>query len=112
MARMRTIKPGFLTNDVLAEVEPLGRIQFAGLWTLADRAGRLEDRPRKIKVEVLLYDDCDIEGLLTQLAERCFILRYAANNTRFIQILAFDKHQCPNIKETPSTIPPPPDAEA
>jgi hypothetical protein len=111
MARMRTIKPGFFTNDVLAEVEPLGRILFAGLWTLADRAGRLEDRPRKIKVEILPYDECDIESLLAQLAERRFITRYDVNGTHYIQIRAFDKHQCPNIKETPSTIPPPPDAE-
>ena len=63
MARMRTIKPGFFTNDVLAEVEPLGRILFAGLWTVADRAGRLEERPKKLKAELLPYDDCDVESL-------------------------------------------------
>src|SRR5215831_17520559 len=39
MPRTRALKPGFFQNDVLADVEPLGRLLFAGLWTLADRAG-------------------------------------------------------------------------
>jgi hypothetical protein len=106
---MRTIKPGFFTNDVLAECEPLARILFAGLWTVADRAGRLEERPKKLKAELLPYDDCDIAALIDQLSGHGFIKRYEANGTQYIQILAFDKHQCPNIKEPASTIPPPAD---
>lgn len=57
MARSRNIKPAFFFNEQLAEVAPLGRLLFIGLWTIADREGRLEDRPRKIKAEVLAYDD-------------------------------------------------------
>ena len=41
MGHTRTIKPGFFTNDLLAEVHPLGRLLFIGLWTIADREGRL-----------------------------------------------------------------------
>ena len=37
MARARNIKPGFFTNDVLADCDPLARLLFAGLWTVADR---------------------------------------------------------------------------
>jgi len=75
MARIRGIKPGFFTNDLLAEVDPLGRILFAGLWCHADRAGRLEDRPRKIKAEVLPYDACDVDDLLNDLVRHGFIDR-------------------------------------
>jgi len=64
MARARNIKPGFFMDDVLAEIEPLGRILFAGLWCIADREGRLEDRPKRIKAEVLPYDECDMDNLL------------------------------------------------
>ena len=48
MARARILKPGFFANELLAEIHPYGRLLFAGLWTLADREGRLEDRPKRI----------------------------------------------------------------
>lgn len=107
MARARNIKPGFFANDVLAECDPLARILFAGLWTVADRAGRLEDRPKKIKAGLLPYDDCDVESLLEQLAERGFIARYVVGGNGYIQIETWDKHQNPHVKEAPSDIPAP-----
>lgn len=105
--RARNLKPGFFTNDRLGEVDPLGRILFAGLWCMADRKGRLEDRPRRIKAQLLPYDDCDADALLADLAERGFIVRYGSGDARYIQVTAFDKHQNPHIKEAASTIPAP-----
>lgn len=110
MARARVIKPGFFLNEDLAELPMAARLLFAGLWTLADRAGRLEDRPRKIKAELLPYDDCDVDALLDQLAGRGFIIRYEAGG-RFIQVTNFSKHQSPHIKEAASTIPAPEQSE-
>lgn len=105
MARARNIKPSFFTNDQLAEVPPLGRLLFAGLWTLADRDGRLADRPRRIKAEVLPYDEIDADALLGELQTRGFIVRYEAAGERYIQIVSFGKHQNPHIKEPASVIP-------
>lgn len=107
MARLRTLKPGFFTNEVLAEIEPLGRLLFQGLWCLADREGRLEDRPRKIKAEVLPYDDCDVDRLLDDLAAHGFIRRYQVGEARYIAVLTFVKHQTPHVREAASTIPEP-----
>ncbi len=107
MARSRNIKPGFFMNDKLAEVDPLGRILFAGLWCIADREGRLEDRPKRIKAEVLPYDDCDVDELLNQLAEREFIIRYEVAGEKYIQVTNFSKHQNPHKNEKPSEIPAP-----
>ena len=107
MARARNIKPGFFTNDVLAECSALARILFQGLWCHADREGRLEDRPRKLKAEILPYDDCNTEELLCQLASRGFIVRYQHGAERFIQVVNFCKHQNPHVKEQESTIPAP-----
>lgn len=107
MPRMRTLKPSFFTNDTLAGVHPLGRILFAGLWCIADRAGRLEDRPQRIKVEVLPYDKANVDSLLSELQERGFIDRYEVCGARFIQIVNFDKHQSPHVREPASTIPAP-----
>lgn len=109
MARSRNLKPSFFTNDKLAEVMPLGRLLFAGLWTLADREGRLEDRPKRIKAEILPYDDdANPDDLLRSLHEHGFILRYEDAGVRFIQVLAFSKHQDPHYKEKASVIPAPP----
>lgn len=107
MARLRTIKPGFFTDDQLAEVPALGRLLFAGLWCLSDRAGRLEDRPKRIKAEVLPYDSANVDRLLQDLHDRGFIRRYEIGGQRFIQVLNFSKHQNPHVKEPESTIPAP-----
>lgn len=107
MARSRNVKPGFVTNHELAQCSPHARLMFVGLWMIADREGRLEDRPPRIKVETLPYDDVDPDKLLSQLANHGFIHRYSAGGVKYIQILGFRKHQSPHIKEPESTIPEP-----
>lgn len=111
MARSRNIKPGFFLNDDLAECDPLARLLFAGLWCIADREGRLEDRPKRIKAEVLPYDNCDVDQLMNQLVKHKFILRYEVDGGQYIQIINFKKHQNPHVKEAPSIIPPPPEQD-
>lgn len=107
MPRARNIKPGTFKNDILADCEPLARLLFIALWCLADREGRLEYRPKKIKAEALPYDDCDVVSLLIQLDNSGFIVCYEANNIKYIQIVNFTKHQRPHNKEVASTIPAP-----
>ncbi len=108
MGRIRTIKPQMFTDEDLGDCSTDARWLFAGLFTLADREGRLEDRPRKIKVEVMPYDKVNIENLLGELTEARFITRYQVNGKRYIHIRTFWKHQHFNIKEPPSQLPPPP----
>jgi len=107
--RARNIKPGFFKNENLGKKDPLARILFAGLWSMADREGRLEDRPARIKAEILPYDNCDIESLLSFLAEGDdpFILRYESSGHRYIQVIHFLKHQNPHLRESRSTLPAP-----
>jgi hypothetical protein len=108
--RARNIKPGFFKNEDLAEIEPIGRLLFQGLWCMADREGRLEDRPKRIKIECLPYDnltDQKIGGLLNSLHEHGFIIRYMVSGLKYIQIINFVKHQHVNIKEPESIIPAP-----
>lgn len=107
MARSRNIKPGFFTNDELAECSPLARILFAGLWTIADKEGRLDDRPKKIKAMVLPFDDADCDVLLQQLHNHKFINRYQVNGDSYIQVSNWKKHQNPHCKEAASEIPEP-----
>jgi hypothetical protein len=105
--RARNIKPGFFTNDQVLECEPLARLLFAGLWGMADRKGRLEDRPKKIRIQVLPCDNCDLDALLEQLRQRGLIHRYEVNSQHYIQVINFEKHQHPHHKEPDSLIPAP-----
>lgn len=107
MARARNIKPGFFTNEELVELPFSTRLLFIGLWTEADRAGRMEDKPKRIKMKLFPADDLDVDTALQQLHDKGFLLRYEANGERYIQILAFDKHQNPHKDERKSEIPAP-----
>ncbi|MDI6816870.1 MAG: HNH endonuclease signature motif containing protein [Actinomycetota bacterium] len=107
MARSRNIKPGFFFNTDLADIEPLGRLLFIGLWTIADREGRLQDCPRKIKAQVLPYDDVEIGELLSELEVKGFVQRYEVKGSNYIQIENWHKHQNPHHMEVPSEIPAP-----
>lgn len=109
MARARNIKPGIMENEDLADLEPIARLLFIYLWMLADRDGRLEDRPRKIKAKALPYDDADADEILSGLESGGFIVRYEVNGLRCIQIANFLKHQKPHSNETVSNLPPCPE---
>lgn len=111
MARSRNIKPGFYKNEDLAECSLWARFIFPGLWMLADREGRLEDRPKRIKGELLPFDAQEIEPLLNELQARGFILRYRNKDGAFIQIIKFAEHQSPHYSEKPSVIKPPLDRD-
>ena len=104
MARARTIKPAFFLNTELGEMPPLARLLFVGLWCLADRDGLLKDEPKKIKFQVLPYDDCDMNELLNNLMVGNFIRRYEAEGIACIEILNFAKHQNIHPKEAKSEL--------
>ena len=105
--RIRTIKPDFFKHDAIAELPPLSRLFFIGLWCVADRDGRLEDRPARLKIEILPYDNADADKILTELAKRGFIQRYTADGLQVIQVVAFKRHQRITGKEAeiPSRFP-------
>lgn len=105
MSRIRTIKPDFFIDEDVARLKPLTRILFIGLWCLADKAGRLEDRPQRIKIQILPYDNVDIGAALDDLAMASFIFRYEADGQKLIQIRSFQKHQRPHSTEKESELP-------
>lgn len=104
--RARNIKPGFFKNEVLGTATPYAQLLFSGLWMLADRDGRLEDRPLRIKAEIFAYrGGLDVDEFLTELASLGFITRYEVGGIKYIQIENFKKHQTPHKTEKLSTIP-------
>lgn len=105
MARARNIKPSFCSNEQIAECDIWARMLFIHLWGLADREGRLEDRPLRIKAAVFPFDNCDVEKMLAQLADKSLIIRYEAGGMKLIWIPKFLLHQRPHINEAPSVLP-------
>jgi hypothetical protein len=100
MARARNIKPSFFTNELLGTEDPMVSLTFAGLWCLADKEGILEDRPLRIKAELFPYrENLDVNGYLTVLQRLGFIHRYVVNGVGYLQVINFEKHQCPHHTE-------------
>lgn len=107
MARARNIKPKFFKNDELAALSPLARLLFIGMWTIADYRGVIEYRPKRLKAEVLPYDECDIDSLVINLDKSGFIQIYTVQGQPYLKVLKFEQHQTPhkNEREAGSELP-------
>lgn len=98
--RARTIKPGFWDNEDLAALPAHARLLFIGIWGMADRDGRLEDRPARIRAKVFPYEpEVEVDRFLTSLHEQGFIMRYEVAGIRLIEVPGFKKHQNPHPNE-------------
>ena len=110
MPRARNIKPSLFENEKLGDADPLLTILFTGLWCLADREGRMEYRPKRIRAQIFPYRlDLDINRLLTELERLGFTRVYTVDNFQYLEVLNFLKHQRPHHTEKASVIPPPPE---
>lgn len=111
--RARNIKPGLCKNEDLGACSRDARLMFALLPMMADRAGRLEYRPARIRVELFPYDEdvtvAKIDSMFKELERFAgkFVIRYQANNETYVQIVNFVKHQNPHPREVMSVIPAP-----
>lgn len=103
--RIRALKPGFFKNDELCALSAWHRLAFAGLWGCADRDGRIEDRPKRLKAEIFPYDDLELNDILWDLAAAGFIVRYQVNLRPLIWIPTWDEHQHPRQDEAMSVLP-------
>lgn len=105
------MKPSIFKNEELAKLGPWHFILFEGLWCMADRKGRLEDRPERIEAEIFpfKFQRVKVDSMLNELANspQQFILRYTKANQSYIQITNFLDHQYPHLREAESIIPAP-----
>jgi hypothetical protein len=103
------LKPAFFENEDLGQMGPWQRLLFIGLWCAADREGRLEDRPARLKAVLFPYDSmkpAELDAWLEELAAVGMVERYEAEGKRYIQVVNFAKHQHPHPNEAGSIIPP------
>jgi hypothetical protein len=103
--RARNLKPGFFKNEFLSECPFEARLLFAGLWCLADRAGRLEYRPKRIKAELFPFDEVNCAALVQVLCKYGLVRSYSVQGVEYLDIPTFSRHQNPHMNERQSVIP-------
>lgn len=106
MARIRTIKPDFWTDEKVVELSAFARLLFIGLWNFADDEGRMEYSPKRIKMQILPADSAEIPRLMEELRALGLITIYCVESIDYLQIAGFAKHQKVD-KRSPSKYPPP-----
>lgn len=98
MARIRTIKPDFWTDENIVECSVSARLLFIGLLNFADDNGNLVYSAKKIKMQIFPGDSFDCEPLINELIAHGLLIEYSVNNSKYLNIKGFKKHQVINRK--------------
>lgn len=114
MARIRSVKPTFWTDEKVGLLPRDVRLTFLGLISaMADDYGRLSGVAKIVRGAVYPFDEdvttADVESHLVTLASAGLITRYQVNGSQYIHIRSWQKHQRVD-KPSPSLLPPPPEA--
>lgn len=72
---------------------------FQGLWSLSDKLGHFEWKPRVMKLDILPFLDFDMGKTLVLLREANFISQYEVDGKTFGEVINFSKHQRISGKE-------------
>lgn len=104
MPRIRTIKPEFFRDETLQDIQtqypelnPM--LVFAGLWTVCDKEGRFEWRPRVLHLDILPFLDFDFDASLLLLERFSMIHRYEIEGKPYGLVRTFTRHQRISGKE-------------
>jgi hypothetical protein len=95
LARIRTIKPEFWTNERVMECSMIARLMFIGMWNFADDLGRLPFSVKTLKAQIFPSDDINSEnilGMIRELAANGLVLTYEVDGRQYIQITGW-QHQ-------------------
>ena len=96
MARIRTIKPEFWSNEKVMNCSRDARLLFIGLWNFADDQGRLPNSAKTIRAQVFPGDD-DVDStiirrMLDELSSNDLLFEYECDGRTYFQITGWN-HQ-------------------
>lgn len=103
MSRIRSIHPGFFTDEDLVSVSMAARMLFLGIGVEADDKGIFEWKPLTIKMRIFPADNIDVAALLDELTGAGAIRQYEHGGKNYGAIRNFRKFQKP---KTPNDIHP------
>lgn len=93
MARIRTVKPEFWTDEALGECSPSARLLFIATWNFADDSGNLDRSSKQLKAQAFPYDSIDCEPLVHELLAHGLLIEYESGGKKYLHINNFLKHQ-------------------
>jgi hypothetical protein len=98
MARIRSLHPGFWTDEAVLRLtveDPLALLALIGLWGEADDHGLFEWKPYSLKVKVLPATNADLGAILTVLEDGHFIQKVTIEGRQYGAIRNFMVYQRP-----------------
>lgn len=95
MARIRTIKPEFWTDDVLVQLPFQARLLFIGIWNFADDHGALEENADRLRMQIFPAEpSLDASELIDLLVAANLLERFVDDEgKRVVQVRNWHKHQ-------------------
>jgi hypothetical protein len=83
MPRIRSIHPGFWTDEAVVSVSRDARLFFIGIWNQCDDKGVFEWKPVSLRMRVFPAEQIDVVLLLTELERADLIRAFEADGRRF-----------------------------
>ena len=102
MARIRSIKPEYWSDDSVTACSMPARLLFIGLWNFADDAGNLDRSAAQIKARVFPVDRVNCEPLVNELLTHGLLREYSVTGRKYLNIPGFVEHQVINRPSKPS----------
>lgn len=103
MSRIRSLHPGFFTDERLVSTSMEARLLFLGLGVEADDKGIFEWKPITLKMRLFPADNIDITSKLSELEDIGVLCSYEIAGRKYGAIRNFRRHQRP---KTPNNIHP------
>ena len=124
MARIRSIKPSFWSDDLVSELSRDARLLLVALFSMADDEGRFVASPQAIAGYAYPYDDLPVTKIRSWLREieskaraaaqrnggEVSVLLYEVNGRQYGVLRKYRRHQRISHPQ-PSPLPPPPGEE-
>ncbi|MCX5616030.1 DnaT-like ssDNA-binding domain-containing protein [Bombella sp. TMW 2.2559] len=95
MARIRSIHPGFWTDEATLEMSIQAQLFMIGLWNEADDGGAFAWKPRQLKARLMPMHNVDPEETLSELVQIGVIRKYESDGQEIGAIRNFGKWQSP-----------------
>ena len=95
MARIRSIHPGFWTDEAVVSVCRDARLLLIGLWTQCDDKGVFEWKPIGLRMRIFPADQVDVVALLGELEQADLIRGFDAGGRRYGAVRNFVIFQRP-----------------
>ena len=101
MARIRTIKPEFWSDETVGECSPTSRLLFLGIWNYADDHGGIDRSAKQLRAQIFPYDNFDCEPLVQELLGHDLLIEYQVDGKKFLYVPGFAEHQKIEKKSKP-----------